>query len=497
MPLIEMSPNVQEAEGTRKRSHDEYAAEDVASKAGSDGAANPNCEYQAYPASPSEGSSQLTWSFFPAIHNRLGISPETPDDNHGMSDGSTLSPTRTPSPSPSSADKPSPATTSLPAHPKPDNPAKRKRLTPAEKAAKADEEAKKKKEREESRQQKAAEKAAEKARIEKEKAEAKAARQAEKARREEAEQEAKAAKQQEREDKKRKKDEEERKAREEKERKERSQLKLQSFFKKPTTPKKAAPAAVEEKVSPKKGSSPRKEKTAYERMFQPFFVKQHVRVAWQRPWLDDEAAEAKTRILDEYVSGERAPADVAPFNPLEALQVPAKPRREGRTHPSVRAVMDELQENPAALEKLRRVPVKLICFRQDVRPPYCGTLTAIPQGGELRLRRAARNPNGRVMELQYDYDSEAEWQDDEPGDDLDDLDDEEEEADDEDDMDGFLDDSEDAGVARRIFANEMEPESTGVCWDGDEGAAKLKPYRMEVMLGMSPVWPLAPRETLC
>lgn len=44
MPLIEMSPNVQEAEGTRKRSHDEYAAEEVAAKgAGSDGA-NPNCE---------------------------------------------------------------------------------------------------------------------------------------------------------------------------------------------------------------------------------------------------------------------------------------------------------------------------------------------------------------------------------------------------------------------------------------------------------------------
>lgn len=413
-----------------------------------------------------------------------------------MMDSPPLSPTRTPSPMPSLPDMASPAaaTASLPAHPKPDNPAKRKRLTPAEKAAKADEEAKKKKEREESRQQKAAEKAAEKARAEKEKAEAKAARQAEKARREEAEQEAKAAKQQEREDKRRRKDDEERKVREERERKERSQLKLQSFFKKPTTPKKVAPVVVkEEEASPEKGSPRKKEKSQYERMFQPFFVKSHVRVARQRPWLDDDAAAAKARILDEYVSGERAPPGVAPLRPLEALQLPARPRRGGRAHPSVRAVMEELQGgNAGALERLRGVPVKLICFRQDVRPPYCGTLTAVPQGGELRLRRAARRPNHRVLELQYDYDSEAEWQDDEPGDDLDDLDDEEEEADDEDDMDGFLDDSEDAGVARRIFVNEMEPDSTGVCWEDGEGAVKLKPYRMEVMLGMFPSAPSLP-----
>lgn len=44
MPLMEMSPNVQEAEGTRKRSHDEYAAEDVAAKASTDDAASPKCE---------------------------------------------------------------------------------------------------------------------------------------------------------------------------------------------------------------------------------------------------------------------------------------------------------------------------------------------------------------------------------------------------------------------------------------------------------------------
>lgn len=37
MPLLEMSPNVQEAEGGRKRSHDEYAEMDVLKGNGPEG----------------------------------------------------------------------------------------------------------------------------------------------------------------------------------------------------------------------------------------------------------------------------------------------------------------------------------------------------------------------------------------------------------------------------------------------------------------------------
>ncbi|SPO06851.1 uncharacterized protein DNG_09545 [Cephalotrichum gorgonifer] len=432
-----MSPNVQEAERPRKRSHDEYAAEDGAAKEnGTNGAHNP-----AYPSNPTSTAQQ--------------------------------------------------------------QPPKRKRLTAAEKAAKADEEAKKKQEREDARLQKLAEKA----RAEKEK------------------QAAKEAKQQERDEKRKKKEEEERRvreekeakerrAREEKEKKERSQLRLQAFFTKPTTPKKDAASAgtgaagigaaagadaaggrggAEASpiaVRPAKKDA-KAERTEYERMFQPFFVKEHVRMARSRPLLDSEAEEAKARILDEYVSGARGYDDalVRPFRPLEALQLPAKPRRAGKAHPPVRAVMEELQRgsSAAALETLRGIPMKLIYFRQDVRPPYFGTLTCAPHElGQPRLRRAGRRPCERVLELQYDYDSEAEWQDDEPGDDLDDVDDEEEDLDEDDDMEEFLDDSEDAGVARRIFANGMEPESTGVCFEGGEGGSVregMRGYRMEVILG--------------
>ena len=495
MPLLEMSPNVQEAEGGRKRSHDEYADEVPVKVNGADGTVNPsNREHNPIFPLPRRFEPEANSTVAAALPSRLGVSRDSPAESLSSLTDGTVTPPRI-SPSPNQA-QPTPPTTTDSRHPKNqkiDQPAaKRKRLTAVEKAAKADEEAKKKKEREEARQQKLAEKA----RLEKEKAAAKAARQAEKARKEEAEQEAKAAKQQERDEKRRKKEEEERRAREEREKKERSQLRLQSFFKKPSTPKKAAASPApgnEVDGSPSVTSSAKKEKTQYERMFQPFFVKEHVHVARNRPWLDDETADAKARILDEYVNGERGEAEVAPFEPLEALQVAAKPQRKGKVYPPVRGVMEELQNNPSALGKLKQIPMKLICFRQDVRPPYCGTLTTVPhQLGATALARAARRPNARVLELLYDYDSEAEWQDDEPGDDLDDMDDEEEDLDDDDDMDGFLDDSEDTGVARRIFANSMEPVSTGPCWEGGDVHPDLKPYRMEVILGTFLPFPFSP-----
>lgn len=496
MPLLEMSPNVQEAEGGRKRSHDEYADEVPLKVNGADGTVNvPNRAYHTSPF-PLGHDLKANLAMVPALLARVSMTVDSTDESlASLTDGTAMPPRTSPSPNPHTIQAqpaaPAPTTdSSNPANEKPDQPAaKRKRLTPAEKAARAEEEARKKKEREEARQQKLAEKA----RIEKEKAAAKAARQAEKARREEAEQEARAVKQQERDEKRRKKEEEERRAREEKERKERSQLKLQSFFKKPSTPKAAAASPApgnDVDGSPSVTGSAKKERTPYERMFQPFFVKEHVRMARHRPWLDDETADAKARILDEYVSGDRGEADVLPFKPLEALQVVAKPQRKGRSHPPVRDIMEELQTNPSALDKLRRIPMKLICFRQDVRPPYYGTLTAVPhQLGPAALARAARRPNGRVLELLYDYDSEAEWQDDEPGDDLDDMDDEEEDLDEDDDMDGFLDDSEDTGVARRVFAQSMEPVSTGPCWEGGDVHPDLKAYRMEVILGASPLSP--------
>ncbi|CAI4212613.1 unnamed protein product [Parascedosporium putredinis] len=320
-----------------------------------------------------------------------------------------------------------------------------------------------KKEREDQRLQKLAEKA----KADQEKQIAKAARAAEKAKKDAEEQEAKAAKALEKEEKRKKKEDEERKAKEEKEKKERSQLRLHD----------ATPIKVEGGSA---AASPLKKQTnEYERMFQPFFVKEHVRMAQRAAQMDKETLDAKAQILDEYVEGRRGTGiEVRPFNPVEALHLARRPKRMGIVYPPVRGLMEQIQKDDTeARAKLRAIPMKLLCFRQDVRPPYYGTVTCLPHHfGPARLRRVARHPTKRVLDLEYDYDSEAEWQDDEPGDDLDDMDEEEEDLDDEDDMDGFLDDSEDAGVARRIFANTMEPESTGLCFEDERGNCGIDPF---------------------
>jgi len=138
-------------------------------------------------------------------------------------------------------------------------------------------------------------------------------------------------------------------------------------------------------------------------------------------------------------------------------------------------------------QKLSKVPMKVISFSQDVRPPYYGTVTFKPFVlGKLNMSQLARTPTARRLPLDYDYDSEAEWQEEEEGEDLD-VDDDEEEMDDEDDMDEFLDDSEDAGLSRRIFANTIEPDSTGICFENGSTVANqvIYDHRMEFMHGKS------------
>jgi hypothetical protein len=57
-------------------------------------------------------------------------------------------------------------------------------------------------------------------------------------------------------------------------------------------------------------------------------------------------------------------------------------------------------------------PWKLIQFTEDVRPPYFGTWTT-----KSKLVNG-KKPFGRAEELEYDYDSEAEWEEDEIGEEL-------------------------------------------------------------------------------
>lgn len=241
-------------------------------------------------------------------------------------------------------------------------------------------------------------------------------------------------------------------------------------------------------------------KSAYDKLFQPFFVKANVTVAKQPCEMDEETREAKSKILEEYVNGRReyVPTKLCD-NVLDVLEIPFRTRR-GRPYPSVRDIMAKHHGNSMsmaidlttdshnqALKALETVPVKSLKFREDVRPPYVGTVSGLP-AGLSSLRKVARRPATRaVPTLDYDYDSEAEWQEDDGEDvDLDDMDDEE--VDHDEDMDDFLDDSEDVGPARPAFSGGMEPTSTGLCWENHNrlnNTTKTYKFRMEFMLGKS------------
>ncbi|KAK4157606.1 chromatin assembly factor 1 subunit A-domain-containing protein [Chaetomidium leptoderma] len=402
-------------------------------------------------------------------------------------DGNSPSPTPNPASRSTSAAPTQPSTAKLTALKAAGEPPKKKRATSQEKAAKDAAMKIEKDKRQEEREKKKREKEE----AEKLKAELKAEQKAAKAADKEQEKKQRA---EEKEKKKREKDEEEAK-------KTRSQMKLTSMFNRTaTTPKKkpAVPKSEDAKLAGAASKSEVKEPTVYEQMFQPFFVKEHVRLASTVLQLDEETREAKTKILDEYLSGGRE-QPISRFEPLEALQIPYKVRR-GRVYPSVRKMMSEfesLSSNAAGdlntesqnaqirhiMEALKSVPVKSIKFREDVRPPYIGTISGLPTGVKS-LQKLARRPTSKILPLNYEYDSEAEWQEEE-GEDVDDLDEEEDEAEQDEDMDDFLDDSEDIGPARRVFVGGIEPESTGPCWEDRTRRTeeqKLYKYRLEFIL---------------
>ena len=142
---------------------------------------------------------------------------------------------------------------------------------------------------------------------------------------------------------------------------------------------------------------------------------------------------------------------------------------------------------------LDAVIIRHLHFAEDVRPPYSGSYTKISSPRQAaRLRRA---PFSKIRtDTNYDYDSEAEWEEPEEGEDIqsDGEDDAESEAS-ADEMDGFLDDEQDAAKAkRRLITTDLEPVTTGICWDDgsgkgtrDEAGLDLKSMRLCWLIGKS------------
>ena len=201
-------------------------------------------------------------------------------------------------------------------------------------------------------------------------------------------------------------------------------------------------------------------------------------------------------------------------NLIESLHLfPPKQNRQ-RQNDSVREIVasihgtsqhpiDLTESRPQSMEisndLLAKISVKYLKFAEDVRPPYIGTYTK-PIDSRA-CAKLCRNPFLRTLPTNYEYDSEAEWEEPGEGEDLDSEGEEEVGEDDEgDEMEGFLDDDDEQGDGSRItdpkgrpILGDLEPCSTGLCWedsrflnhtDNRKGwETDLSIYRIEVISG--------------
>jgi chromatin assembly factor 1 subunit A len=355
------------------------------------------------------------------------------------------------------------------------------------------------------------EKADERARKEAEREEKRLALEAEKAAKEE--------KRRRREEERRLKEEEKLRIEEEKRKKERAQKTLNSFFKVPA----ASPAAAKNSLEQRSSMSPapsnsvpsnpvgavdspstpsKPEISYYDKQFPPFFIKEGVEMApINRFERDEEASANRQRVIDSYIVEKRDPGHQLSFDALSLFHLPRRPARGKRVIP-LREIMAQFSGNAtrpidltdsnkpkSPTDLLRAVPLKFLQFQEDVRPPYRGTYTSLPLHG---VRKLARNPLRRDLpDTNYDYDSEAEWIEDEDAEDLNSEGEEDDaELDDAEDMDGFLDDENDdlANSKRLVLQGDLEPISTGLCWEDERrknGNETMGQYRMEIIIGMS------------
>lgn len=284
-------------------------------------------------------------------------------------------------------------------------------------------------------------------------------------------------------------------------------MKLNAFFTKPkatgVSPAKASVESTQHPIAPSSSllpaasvglanaapASPQKNlvknaQSDYDRYFLPFNLPAHTILAPKNAFMDDIAkVEAARRRLDDLIAHQTGDSETVTLENLQGL-LPQRGRRGIKTHTvteivecvnkSSEQVIDLTTDNTnnKPLEMLKEIPMKYIHFGEDVRPPYYGTYTQTYT--DLESSRLARNPLCRLRhDTNYDYDSEAEWEEPEEGEDLDSEDDDDAGEEVEDDMEGFLDDEEDPLVKRRLISGDLEPVSTGLCWQDTEGVSRL------------------------
>lgn len=279
-----------------------------------------------------------------------------------------------------------------------------------------------------------------------------------------------------------------------------AQPKLNTFFAKPKPPVQPSVSALT--ASPKKsgsdGSTNESSHEAvtvsdYQRAFPEFFLQSHTKVApphmFQR---DSEALRLIREKLDASMKSPNSPEEALVFRPSEIFNLMPYRRRRGRLPASVREILLEMQSlndqagTSEAVQRqqglLKKVRMKSLKFGEDVRPPYQGTYSKhLPESSAYKIMR---NPFYRGLpETNYDYDSEAEWEEPEEGEELDSEEEEEMSEDGEDDMDGFLDDEDDQLVdgKRRLIVGDLEPVCSGIQWHDQGVDPEFNAYRIQTI----------------
>ena len=234
---------------------------------------------------------------------------------------------------------------------------------------------------------------------------------------------------------------------------------------------------------------PEPRKSDWERCYPPFFLHAYTTLApnnrfrkAKKPQLGKISAIEQ---LDCLVNGEDSAKATTHTKPLLPMPTRSKPRLVPL--PPTRDIIDRINgtlihpidltkpsSDPSPLQLLGALPVKYLKYYEDVRPPYIGTFTRRPTSSRS-LSKICRRPcaSRDLPGTNYDYDSEAEWEEPDEGEDLDSEGELDEEGDDDaDDLDGFLDDEGAEQARKRIFGGDMIPVQTGLCWDDGKKGSK-------------------------
>lgn len=169
------------------------------------------------------------------------------------------------------------------------------------------------------------------------------------------------------------------------EKKERNQLRMVNFFKK--TDPRPPPILAKEESS----------------IFKPFHMKENTILAQRR-----SICPLEVNSFVESISGAHPELPPSIDHTLDLARHRKRLKRGCYSRTPKLTLRQRLVESSSTPleQRLKSTRYKLLQFHQDVRPPYFGTMTSTATARGLAT---GRKPYARTVELDYDYDSEADW----------------------------------------------------------------------------------------